>query len=106
MIYKDIAQILKVLADPSRLEILDLLSCEELCGHDLLGHFEFSQPTLSHHMKALLDSHLITMRKEGNKRIYRLNHGLMSDINQHLKDINTASTHCICHDIDKGECDS
>ena len=59
---------LKVLADPNRLEILDLLSCDELCAHDLLGHFQFSQPTLSHHMKALLDSELITMRKLGNKR--------------------------------------
>lgn len=51
--YKEISQYLKVIADSSRLEILDLLSCGELCACDLLEHFSFSQPTLSHHMKVL-----------------------------------------------------
>ena len=53
MTYKELATFLKVLSDPSRLEILDLLSCGELCACDLLEHFQFSQPTLSYHMKAL-----------------------------------------------------
>ena len=54
------------MADSSRLEILDLLSCGELCACDLLQHF-LSQPTLSHHMKVLKDNNLITSRKDGNK---------------------------------------
>ena len=52
MSYKELSTILKVLSDPSRLEILDLLSCGELCACDLLEHLQFSQPTLSHHMKS------------------------------------------------------
>ncbi|MGU3670530.1 As(III)-sensing metalloregulatory transcriptional repressor ArsR, partial [Staphylococcus saprophyticus] len=52
MSYQELATILKVLSDPSRLEIIDLLSCGELCACDLLEHFQFSQPTLSHHMKS------------------------------------------------------
>ncbi len=56
MSYKELSTILKVLSDPSRLEILDLLSCGELCDCDLLEHFQFSQPTLSHHMKLLVDN--------------------------------------------------
>ena len=55
MSYKELSAILKVLSDSSRLEILDLLSCGELCACDLLEHFQFSQPTLSHHMKSLGD---------------------------------------------------
>lgn len=50
MTYKELATYLKVLSDSSRLEILDLLSCGELCACDLLEHFQFSQPTLSYHM--------------------------------------------------------
>ncbi len=63
MSYKELSTILKVLSDPSRLEILDLLSCGELCACDLLEHFQFSQPTLSHHMKSLVDNELVTTRK-------------------------------------------
>ncbi|GAB5833974.1 hypothetical protein JMUB7551_28380 [Staphylococcus aureus] len=59
MSYKELSTILKILSDPSRLEILDLLSCGELCACDLLEHFQFSQPTLSHHMKSLVDLSLI-----------------------------------------------
>ncbi|MGO2109074.1 MAG: ArsR family transcriptional regulator, partial [Staphylococcus equorum] len=39
MSYKEISIVLKVLSDPSRLEILDLLSCGELCACDVLEHF-------------------------------------------------------------------
>lgn len=106
MAYQKIARLLKVLADPNRLEILDLLSCDELCAHDLLGHFQFSQPTLSHHMKALLDSELITMRKLGNKRMYQLNHKLMTEVTEHLDNINTNHVRCICRDLNKGACNS
>lgn len=34
MSYKELARFLKILSDPSRLEILDLLSCGELCTCD------------------------------------------------------------------------
>lgn len=61
MSYKELSTILKILSDPSRLEILDLLSCGELCACDLLEHFQFSQPTLSHHMKSLVDNELVVL---------------------------------------------
>ncbi len=64
MSYKELSALLKVLSDPSRLEILDLLSCGELCACDLLEHFQFSQPTLSYHMKFLVESELVTSRKK------------------------------------------
>ena len=41
MSYKELSLQLKILSDPSRLEILDLLSCGELCACDLLAYFQF-----------------------------------------------------------------
>lgn len=76
MSYKELSAILKILSDPSRLEILDLLSCGELCACDLLEHFQFSQPTLSHHMKSLVDNELVIVQKDGNKHMYQLNHSI------------------------------
>lgn len=104
MSYQALSKILKILADPSRLEILDILSCGELCACDLLAHFQFSQPTLSYHMKALVDSELVFTRKSGNKRMYRLNHALLEAVNANINFIHTAHEHCMCHDIKSGEC--
>ncbi|MEJ7542887.1 As(III)-sensing metalloregulatory transcriptional repressor ArsR [Staphylococcus intermedius] len=104
MSYKELSTILKVLSDPSRLEILDLLSCGELCACDLLEHFQFSQPTLSHHMKSLVDNELVTTRKNGNKHMYQLNHEFLDYINQNLDIINTFDQRCACKNMKSGEC--
>ena len=62
--YKDLASLLKVVAEPNRLKILEMLSCGEMCGCDILAHFDFTQPTLSHHMKILCDCGLVIARKD------------------------------------------
>ncbi|MCI2947091.1 metalloregulator ArsR/SmtB family transcription factor [Staphylococcus caledonicus] len=104
MSYKELSAMLKVLSDPSRLEIIDLLSCGELCAGDLWEHFQFSQPTLSHHMKSLVDNELVTTRKEGNKRMYQLNYQLLDNIHQDLTNLRTSNERCICKNMKSGEC--
>ncbi|MBN6091048.1 ArsR/SmtB family transcription factor [Staphylococcus saprophyticus] len=104
MSYQELATILKVLSDPSRLEIIDLLSCGELCACDLLEYFQFSQPTLSHHMKSLVDKKLVLSRKEGNKHMYRLNHEIFDHVNHNLNLINTSNERCVCENMKQGEC--
>ncbi|TVT27424.1 winged helix-turn-helix transcriptional regulator [Salinicoccus cyprini] len=104
MSYQTLSQYLKVIADSSRLEILDLLSCGELCACDLLEHFEFSQPTLSHHMKLLRENDLILMRKDGNKNMYRLNKAVIENLTDKLSLLSSEAVPCICHDMDKGSC--
>ena len=106
MSYKELSLQLKVLSDPSRLEILDLLSCGELCACDLLEHFQFSQPTLSHHMKILVDNELVTTRKDGTKRMYQLNQEYLDAINKELTYISSPTQQCMCKKIKTGECKS
>ena len=57
--YDENAKILKAVADANRLKIIDILSCGELCACDILENFDFTQPTLSHHMKVLADVGLV-----------------------------------------------
>ena len=71
--YEKNAKIMKALSDPSRLKILNLLSYEEKCACKLLESFDFTQPTLSHHMKVLIDCGLVNVRKEGLWNNYSLN---------------------------------
>ncbi|MGI6200595.1 MAG: ArsR/SmtB family transcription factor [Christensenellales bacterium] len=69
----DIALICKALGDSNRLKIVLLLSGGEKCGCELLEAFDFTQPTLSHHMKILCECGLVATRKEGKWSHYSLN---------------------------------
>lgn len=63
MNYVELSVMLKALADPNRLKIVDLLSNGSLCACDILEHFDFTQPTLSHHMKVLEKAGIIFVTK-------------------------------------------
>ena len=66
-------KIFKALSDVNRLKIIDILSSEELCACQILPEFDFTQPTLSHHMKILIDSGLVIASKKGTWNYYKLN---------------------------------
>ena len=69
----------KAFADTSRLMIVEMLSCGELCGCKILEKFNFTQPTLSHHMKILCDCGLVSGRKESKWTYYTLNSKAIND---------------------------
>lgn len=68
----DVALICKALGDENRLKIVNYLSDGEKCACKLLEFLEITQPTLSHHMKVLCESGLVTARKEGKWSHYCL----------------------------------
>ena len=76
----DSALIFKALSDETRLKIIDMLSCDELCACDILEEFEITQPTLSYHMKILTESGLVNARKDGAWTRYTLNLELMRSL--------------------------
>lgn len=104
MTYENLSRVLKIIADPSRLEILDLLSCGELCAFDLLEYFNFSQPTLSHHMKVLADNNMISTRRDGNKKMYKLNNEVLREVSSYINLIAQDNDECVCKSMDKGKC--
>jgi ArsR family transcriptional regulator len=78
----DLARTLRALADPNRLAILDFLrdpiqSCcsraDGVCGCDLEAFLGVSQPTVSHHMKQLVEVGLVSAEKRGRWVYYDLN---------------------------------
>ena len=69
------SRICKALAEPSRLEIVLLLSKGEKCGSELLEQLQIGQPTLSHHMKVLAECGLVSVRKDAKRSCYSLNCG-------------------------------
>jgi ArsR family transcriptional regulator, arsenate/arsenite/antimonite-responsive transcriptional repressor len=70
-----LARLLKALAEPSRLRLLSLLGGSEegeLCVCDLTAPLGLSQPTISHHLKILLDVGLVQRETRGKWRFYRV----------------------------------
>lgn len=65
-------RIFKAFSDPKRVRILELLCKSEECACVLLDDLNISQPTLSHHMKILCDSGIVTGRKQGRWMYYRI----------------------------------
>ena len=70
--YDNNAKIFKALSDSNRLQIIYILSLGEKCACRLLEHFKFTQPTLSHHMKVLIECGLVYSRKAGTWNHYSL----------------------------------
>ena len=101
--YLESARLLKVIADPSRLKILDLLSCGELCACDILDNFEFTQPTLSHHMKVMAEAGLVRVRKTGVWNFYSLEPAACDHIVELLSAVFHPSEGCICRVIEPKE---
>ncbi|MFZ2348109.1 MAG: metalloregulator ArsR/SmtB family transcription factor [Lactococcus chungangensis] len=79
MDYEKTSLILKALAEPNRLKIVDLLSCGTLCACDILTHFDFTQPALSHHMKVLEKARIIEVEKKGTWNHYTLSTDFIID---------------------------
>lgn len=99
--YEEYSKVIKAVSDPSRLKILDILSCGEQCACDILENFEFTQPTLSHHMKILMECALVTSRKEANWTKYSLNISRANQMLHFLMGIITPTKDCICNECNK-----
>jgi len=66
---------LKAVADPARLQLLSLVAAHEggeACVCDLTEPVGLSQPTVSHHLKVLVDAGLLTRDKRGVRAYYAL----------------------------------
>jgi ArsR family transcriptional regulator len=62
--------VFKALGDPSRLKILEFLRDDEKCACEIIPTVGFTQPTVSRHLKVLIDCGILKRRKEGNKMLY------------------------------------
>lgn len=103
-IYTDTAKILKVLSDPKRLRIVDMLSCGELCACQILEAFHITQPTLSHDMKLLVEAGIVRDRREGKNIYYSVDTEVLEGLQQRLSTIFQSKPDCICHHHSGCEC--
>lgn len=84
MTQQDYSLCFKALADETRLKIVEMLRGGTMCACKILEKFNFTQPTLSYHMKMLVDSGLVNTKKDGIWSNYSVNEGLISELSSFL----------------------
>ena len=67
-----LAELFKVLSDPTRVRILQALHCQRLCVCDIAETLGMTQSAISHQLRILKQNHLIKYRREGKNMIYAL----------------------------------
>lgn len=70
--FEKLAQMFKILADPSRLRILFALERREMCVCDLAALLEITESAVSHQLRFLRNVNLVKNRREGTVLYYRL----------------------------------
>ncbi len=70
---EELLDLLKIVADESRLSLLRFLNEQEYNVGDLAGRVGLGEPTVSHHLSRLREGGLVSLRMAGNQRFYRLN---------------------------------
>lgn len=70
----------EALAEPNRRRILDVLREGERPAGDLVEALAISQPGVSKHLKLLREAGLVSVRADGQRRLYRLEPGGLADL--------------------------
>ncbi|WP_026851543.1 ArsR/SmtB family transcription factor [Glaciibacter superstes] len=78
-----LARSLKAIADPARLRLVSMVAAHEdseACVCDLTEPLGLSQPTVSHHLKILVDAGILSRDKRGTWAYYRLVPGALDSL--------------------------
>jgi ArsR family transcriptional regulator, arsenate/arsenite/antimonite-responsive transcriptional repressor len=78
-----VARTFKALGDPARVRILSIVAShvdQEACVCDLQEPLDLSQPTVSHHLKILMDAGFLTRSKRGTWAYYALVPGSLDSV--------------------------
>jgi DNA-binding transcriptional ArsR family regulator len=69
---KTTAQMLRALAEPRRVAILKLIRKRELRAGEIANNFNTTRPAISQHLRVLTNAGLLSERRRGTSRLYRL----------------------------------
>ncbi len=94
--YAEYIPVIKALSDETRLKIVDMISCGEMCACKILEQFSITQPTLSYHMKILTECGIVIGRRDGAWMHYSLNAERKDGLLGFLTRLLNNKEDCIC----------
>jgi len=75
------------LADPTRRQIIQSLASGETAFGDIAEQFEMSRPAVSQHLKVLREAGLVAVRRDAQRRIYRIEASGLREIDEWLEKV-------------------
>jgi DNA-binding transcriptional ArsR family regulator len=85
---ESVADVFKLLGDPTRVRLLDVLSHGERCVCDLASLVDLSESAVSHQLRLLRTARLVRVRRTGRMAVYSLDDhhviGLLHDTRKHV----------------------
>lgn len=91
----DLARTFKALGDPARVQLLSIVAAHEdgeACVCDLTEPLGLAQPTVSHHLKVLVDAGLLTREQRGRWAYYSLVPQALDHLVHRLRDATSSRT--------------
>lgn len=73
-------EVLKALSDPTRRRIIELLRQRPHNAGEIADHFDFSKPSISHHLSQLKEADLIYGERDGTTITYHLNLTVLEEL--------------------------
>ena len=73
-------QVCAALADPVRVEIVELLATGDRAVNDIADRFPISRPAISRHLRVLRETGLASAREDAQRRIYSLNVAALDEL--------------------------
>jgi len=75
------------LADPTRRQIIQTLASGETAFGDIAEQFEMSRPAVSQHLKVLREAGLVAVRRDAQRRIYRVEASGLREVDEWLEKV-------------------
>jgi DNA-binding transcriptional ArsR family regulator len=85
MAYGDAAEVMDALGDPTRRAVLELLREGERPVGELAARLPVSRPAVSQHLRVLREAGLVTERRDGTRRLYRVDPGGLAALRTYLE---------------------
>lgn len=80
----DTTSVLEAIAEPTRRRILDAVRGGECSVGDLVAHIGMNQPGVSRHLKVLREAGLVAVRRDAQRRLYRVRTEPLQDLDAWL----------------------
>jgi DNA-binding transcriptional ArsR family regulator len=77
--------VLQAIAEPRRREILMLIRAGELASGQIAAHFDVTRPAISQHLQVLTAAGLVSVRKDGTRRLYQVRPEGLADLRAFLE---------------------
>ena len=84
---QQVAGTLRVLSHPVRLEIMRLAAAGDVSVGSLADELEISQPVTSQHLRVLREHGVLTVRKDGQRRLYSVRGDPLEQLRSALDEI-------------------